>query len=171
MPEGRPNRAYLSLGSNIEPERNLPASVALLRDFGTPVAVSRVWQSPPQGFADQADFLNAAVLLETGLSAAEIVADLIPAVERRLGRVRDPHNKNAPRTIDVDLSLFNRDVLTVAGRPIPDPQILARDFVAVPLAEIDPDYVHPTDGRTLAQIAAGMPSRSRLRLRRDLQLG
>ena len=84
------------------------------------------------------------MLLETELSAQAFCVDAVPAVERRLGRVRDPHDKHAPRTIDVDLSLFNRDVLTVGHRKIPDPEILTRAFVAVPLAELDPEYILPT---------------------------
>lgn len=150
------NRAYLSLGSNIRPEHYLPACVDELAHYGRVLKVSRVWQSAPVGDVNQADFLNAAVLLETRLSAEELCRDAIPAVERSLDRVRDPHNRNAARTIDVDLSLFNRETLTIDHRRIPDPDLLARPFVAVPLAELDPGYAHPADGRTLREIAASL---------------
>ncbi|HEV8001967.1 MAG TPA: 2-amino-4-hydroxy-6-hydroxymethyldihydropteridine diphosphokinase [Planctomycetaceae bacterium] len=169
MSELPANRAYLSLGSNIEPEQNLPAAVRALTAFGRVMAVSSVWESAPLG-SSGANFLNGAVLLETQLSPAEIYQQAIAAIERQLGRVRDPLNKNAPRTIDVDLSLFNRDVFEWAGHRVPDPDIVKRPFVAVPLAELDPDYVHPTEGRRLADIAASWTSNSGLVGRPDVRL-
>jgi 2-amino-4-hydroxy-6-hydroxymethyldihydropteridine diphosphokinase len=154
--DGKPVRVFLCLGSNIEPETNLPAAVRELQRFGTVANVSQVWQTAPVGYAEQADFLNAAVLLETSLSAEELRRDVIPEIEAKLHRVRDPHNKNAPRTIDIDIALYGREVLDVAGRRIPDPDILSRPFVAVPLAELDADYVHPETGTTLREIADGL---------------
>jgi 2-amino-4-hydroxy-6-hydroxymethyldihydropteridine diphosphokinase len=171
------NRAYLSLGSNIEPEANLPAAVRAISSYGQIRAVSRAWESAPFGLSSEArsemradDFLNGAVLLETDLSAGALCVDIVPSIENRLGRIRDLRDKNAPRTIDIDLSLFNDEVLTAGRRTIPDPDLLTRPFVAIPLAELDPDYVHPTDGRTLAQIAAQWGAKPPLRLRTDVVL-
>lgn len=149
------NVAFLSLGSNIAPERHLPAAVRLLAEAGTIRTVSQAWQSPPYGFVEQEDFVNAAVILETSLTASAIIERLIPHVERQLGRRRDPANKNGPRTIDVDLSLYNREVGEFSGKILPDPAILERLFVSWPLAELDPDYFHPVAGRTLRDIADG----------------
>ena len=146
------NLAYLSLGSNIDPERNLPAAVTLLAQFGQVRAVSSVWQSAPVGFAAQADFLNAAVILETTLSAQRLREQAIAKIEENLKRVRT-ENKNAPRTIDIDIMLFNEEVFSLGQRHIPDAEVLERTFVAIPLAEIAPDYVHPETGQTLRQIA------------------
>jgi 2-amino-4-hydroxy-6-hydroxymethyldihydropteridine diphosphokinase len=147
------NFAFLSLGSNIAPERHLPAAVRLLAEAGTIRNASQAWQSPPYGFSEQDDFVNAAVILETSLTANAIIERLIPHVERQLGRRRDPTNKNGPRTIDVDLSLYNCEVGEFSGKVLPDPAILERLFVSWPLAELDPDYFHPVAGRTLRQIA------------------
>ncbi len=147
------NLAYLLLGSNIEPERNLPAAVAHLNRFGHVRAASTVWQTAPVGRADQPDYLNAAVLLETPLSAQELQERAIPFIEGVLGRVRTA-DKDAPRTIDVDILLFNHEVLSLGRRHIPSPEILERPFVALLLAEIAPGYVHPEIGQTLRQIAA-----------------
>jgi 2-amino-4-hydroxy-6-hydroxymethyldihydropteridine diphosphokinase len=153
MPDaGAPNLAYLSLGSNIEPERNLPAALAQLAQFGRIRAVSTVWQTAPIGFIDQPDFLNAVVLLETRLSARALREQVIVQIEQSLNRVRTA-DKNAPRTIDIDIMLFNRDVFSLGQRRVPDPEVLERPFVAIPLAEIAPDYVHPETGQTLGQIA------------------
>ncbi len=156
MPDMAVNQAYLALGSNIDPQRHLPAAVAKLAEHGRVCAASTVWETAPVGFADQPNFLNAAVLLETPLPVQELL-EAIGNVEQSLCRVRDPQNKNAPRTIDVDVALFNHDVLRIEHRKIPDPAILERPFVAIPLAELDPDYIHPETGQTLAQIAHSFP--------------
>jgi dihydroneopterin aldolase/2-amino-4-hydroxy-6-hydroxymethyldihydropteridine diphosphokinase len=77
-------------------------------------------------------------------------------IERELGRVRDPLNKNAPRTIDLDISLWGEAVLEYGEKPwrIPDPDIVRFAHVAVPLAQIAPDDLHPTERVPLREIAA-----------------
>ena len=165
------HRAYLLLGSNIDPERNLPAVVRLLAEYGTIARASRVWESPPADGSSQANYLNAAVLLLTSHTAAELRMQVLPTIEEALGRVRDPLDKNAPRTIDIDIALFDRDIVEVAGARIPDPDIARRAFVAVPLAEVDPDYVHPVIGQSLREIAATLAEVSHLQLRDDVRLG
>jgi len=154
MSDERLNTVYLLLGSNIQAEENLPAAVWALSRCGTIAAVSRVWESPPVGYLDQPNFLNAAVKLRTPLSPSELWADVIARIERELHRVRDPENVHAPRTIDIDLVLFNRERLRSGNHRIPDPDLLTKAYMAVPLAEVDPDYVHPETGQTLAEIAA-----------------
>lgn len=165
------HRAYLGLGSNVDPERNLPEAVRALSRAGRVKAVSQTWETEPLGFADQPNFLNAAVLLETLLVPEELYSGPIAAIERQLGRIRDPHNKNAPRTIDIDVLLFDREVIQLGQRHIPDPDIAERPFVAETLAELDADYVHPELGRTLREIAESLRSQScGMRLRRDVDL-
>jgi len=146
------NRVYLDLGSNIEPERNLPAAVELLANFSTLIAVSPVWETKPLGMSEQPNFLNAGVAVETGLSAAEFKQMVIRNIEQALGRVRTK-NKNAPRTIDIDIILFNNDIFELDGRHIPNKELVERPFVAVSLAEIAPAYRHPETGQTLLEIA------------------
>jgi 2-amino-4-hydroxy-6-hydroxymethyldihydropteridine diphosphokinase len=166
MPDTFPNLAYLSLGSNIEPERNLPAAVDRLGRWGRVQAVSTVWESAPLGFADQPNFLNAVVLLETSLSAQALRQEAIASIETALGRVRSA-NKNAPRTIDIDIMLFNHDVLQVGRRRIPSSEVLERPFVAIPLAEVAPDYIHPEIGQPLRQIAGRFDTAAAGMRRRD----
>jgi 2-amino-4-hydroxy-6-hydroxymethyldihydropteridine diphosphokinase len=165
------NRAYLSLGSNIEPEFNLPRAVVLLRGAGRLLAASSVYQTEPVGRRDQPAFLNAAILLLTDLTAAALKRDVIDPIENELGRVRDPLDKDAPRTIDIDISLWNDEVTSAPHRPIPDPGVVRFAHVAVPLAEIAPDYVHPVAGKTLAAIARGLVAGSPpAQLRQDVCL-
>jgi 2-amino-4-hydroxy-6-hydroxymethyldihydropteridine diphosphokinase len=119
-------------------------------------AVSSVWETEPVGLADQPNFLNAAVLLETLLSAHALREIAITRIEETLARIRT-ENKNAPRTIDIDILLFNHDTLHIGKRHIPSPEIVQRPFVAIPLAEIAPDYVHPETGQKLQHIAQRLP--------------
>lgn len=146
------NVAYLSLGSNIEPEANMVAAVKMLAQRTELVAVSSVWETQPVGMPNQPNFLNAAVIVNTALTAGQLKAQVLRPIEQKLGRVRQ-RNKNAPRPMDIDIMLFNREVLELGSRHIPDAEVLERPFVALPLAEIAPDYVHPETGQTLHSIA------------------
>lgn len=146
------NRVYLDLGSNIEPERNLPAAVELLAKLSTLIAASPVLETKPLGMPEQPNFLNAGVLIETNLSAPEFKQMVIHNIEQALGRVRT-ENKNGPRTIDIDIILFNDDIIELDGRHIPNKELLERPFVAASLADISPDYKHPETGQTLLEIA------------------
>lgn len=151
--KSRCNQVFLSLGSNIEAEINLPAAVREIARCGRIVRVSTVWETTPVGPDGQPYFLNAALWLETRLSAKELKEDAIAVIETALGRVRSS-DRFAPRSIDIDIMLFNSDRLQLGHRRIPDPEILERSFVAIPLAELAPDYVHPETGETLATIAS-----------------
>jgi 2-amino-4-hydroxy-6-hydroxymethyldihydropteridine diphosphokinase len=164
------HHAYLSLGSNIEPENNLPGAVRELGRFGRVLRVSRVWQSLPVGGPGQPDYLNAALLLETALSASDLKANAIATVEANLGRMRSA-NRNASRTIDIDIMLFDREQLRLGERSIPDREVLERPFVAIPLAEISPGYIHPVTGESLAEIASRFdPKSCGMRIRSDMIL-
>jgi 2-amino-4-hydroxy-6-hydroxymethyldihydropteridine diphosphokinase len=144
--------AWLLLGSNIRPERNLPLAVASIAKQETLLAVSSVWQSPPSDGSGQPDYLNAAILIRTTKSPAEIYADIIAPIEQSLGRMRKA-DKFAPRTVDIDLALYDDLVEDFSGRKLPDPDILTRSYVALPLAEISPDKIHPETGEPLQAIA------------------
>lgn len=163
------NIAYLSLGSSLDKERNLPAGVRLLAQHGRILAVSPVYETAPVGNADDPTFFNAAVVLATPLDAETLKASVLRAVEDQLGRQRTA-DRNAPRTFDADIALFNHQILTVAGRRIPDPDILRHAHIAVPLADVAPDYRHPESGETLADIAARLRAAASLVRRDDVAL-
>ena len=158
------NTAYLSLGSNIEPETNIKAAVAMLARLTELVAVSSVWETQPVGLLNQPNFLNAAAIILTTFSATQLKQQILRHIEHTLGRTRQG-NKNGPRTIDIDIMLFNNQILTVGARSIPDIEVLERPFVAILLAELAPDYIHPQTGQTLQEIAGGFEaSRQNMRL-------
>ncbi len=152
------NVAYLSLGSNIRPAENMAAAIALLRRHTTLLALSPVYRTAPQGFARQPAFLNMAAKAHTRRRPAAFRSHVIDRIERELGRVRDPDNINAPRTIDLDLSLWNDESFFYGDKPwaIPDDDILRFAHVAQPLADLAPDYRLPGDGRSLRDIAADL---------------
>jgi 2-amino-4-hydroxy-6-hydroxymethyldihydropteridine diphosphokinase len=157
--EGKPvsvATVYVSLGSNIEPEKNVKQAIQLLETKTKVQAISSTYRTAPQGFIEQADFLNMAVCIETSLDPFTFKKEVLDWIERELGRVRDPQNKNAPRTIDLDISLWDNAVFEYGDKPwrVPDPDILKFTHVAIPLAEIAPDYIHPVEHMTLSEIAA-----------------
>lgn len=153
--------ALISLGSNISPESHLPAAVRALSELGCLAAVSSVWESDPVGFREQPRFSNAAVRLETSLSWEELRRRL-RQIEDHLGRVRYHDNKNAPRTIDLDIAIYGNLVVADGETTIPDPEIPHRPFLIVPLAEVDPARIHPVLGVSLHELAR--PSRQTAKL-------
>ena len=155
------NRVFVSLGSNIDKETNLPAAVILLQEIGKLLTVSSVYETAPieatgKGAPLQKDrplFWNAAVLMETSLDSIGFRREVLDKIEQKLDRHRTA-DRNAPRTIDADLILFNQDVSKVDPKhPIPDPDLLKFAHVAVPMAELAPTLNHPESGETLGQIA------------------
>ena len=164
------NIAYLSLGSNISPKENIAEAVIRLRRYTTVLRVSPVYSSPPQGFHEQEHFLNMAVKIHTWRSPSQFKSAVIDRIEADLQRARDPQNKNAPRTIDLDISLWNDEVLEYGCKPwrVPHRDITRFAHVAVPLADLAPDYVHPTECKSLRAVAAGLDSRQLRRIYLDL---
>ncbi|MCZ6531032.1 MAG: 2-amino-4-hydroxy-6-hydroxymethyldihydropteridine diphosphokinase [Chloroflexi bacterium] len=147
----RPTKlAFIALGSNIQPEVHLPEAISQLQSVGQMMAVSRAYQSKPEGGRSQPDFLNAAVLINVTEAPAG-VRTLLREIETALGRVRT-EDKYASRTIDLDLVLLGDRV--DPDFPLPDPDILTRGRLAVPLAELAPDFCHPITGEALGTIAA-----------------
>jgi len=157
---------FITLGSNIEPERNLPRALDLLAQRITVHRVAPVYQSSAvnaDGLPDPAQeaFLNTAVLAETDLPPARLKFDVLRPIETELGRIRGP-DKYAPRPIDLDIALYGdeRHEDREHSLVIPDPEIETRAHIALPLADLAPGFVHPLSRRTLGEIAerfAGAP--------------
>ena len=162
------SRVFVALGSNIDSERNLREAVRRLSLHCRLVAVSPVYETAPVGNTEQPYFLNAAALIETDLTAAELKAHVLRVIEQELGRVRT-EDKNAPRTIDLDIALFADQDLDSGAQALCGPDILRYAHIAVPLAGIAPQMRHPTTGQTLQEIAQSLPD-SGLVLRPDVVL-
>ncbi len=148
----------LLLGSNIDKERNLRAAVQLLGRVVEIVALSPVYETTPVGLRDQPDFLNAAALIRTELPPAALKDGPLAAIERELGRARAA-DKNAPRTIDLDIALYDDlvgEYTPADGRPrrVPAPDLLRFAHAARPAADLLPDLPHPVTAEPLGDIAA-----------------
>ena len=148
-------RAYLSLGSNVEPERHLAAALAELEARFGPLLVSPVYRSRAEGF-DGPDFLNLAVGLDTTLDPPAL-NEWLHALESRHGRRRDVPRYSS-RTLDVDIVLYDDLVADGPGHlRIPRPE-LGHAFVLRPLSEIAPEVVVPGGSKTLAQLWQEFPA-------------
>lgn len=138
-------QCFLGLGSNIQPREHLAAGLATLDQRFTLVSVSPLYRSPAWGF-DGADFLNMVVSIDTELSA-QALANILRAIEFAHGRP-EVSSKFSDRRLDIDLLLLGE--LQCHQPRLPRPDVLERDFVLCPLADIAPRLCHPISGRSYA---------------------
>jgi len=146
-------RAFVSVGSNIDPENNVRAALRLLGESAAVRAISTVYLTEPIGPTRQPPYYNCVIEIETGLSPLDLKYRLLRRVEASLGRVRTA-DRYAPRTIDLDLILYNDAVLTSDELILPDPDILVRPFLATGLRELAPGLVLPGSGVSIESVAA-----------------
>ncbi len=128
--------------------------------------ISPVYETLPVGGPDQPVFFNAAVEVETALDPLSLLR-MCCAIETDMGRERNV--RWGPRTIDIDILLYDRQILAGEELTIPHPLMQVRAFVMHPLADIAPDIVHPVIGKTAAEIRDGIGSEG-TRRRDDLNL-
>jgi 2-amino-4-hydroxy-6-hydroxymethyldihydropteridine diphosphokinase len=139
--------AYVALGSNLrDPIRQIEQAWVQIDNLPETrlIACSSLYQSKPVGYAEQPDFINAAAAIVTQLSPRALLAALLQ-IEARHGRNRT--FKNAPRSLDLDLLLYDGLVMHEHGLTLPHPRMTERAFVLLPLAEIAPDALIPGHGR------------------------
>ncbi len=151
----------IALGSNLGDRwASLDAAVRRLRaEPGLRVLkVSTFYETRPEHCPPESgQFLNAAMLLETDLSPQDLL-NLLMRIERQLGRVRS--EPNSPRTVDLDLLLYDNRIIDTPDLTVPHPRTRERAFVLVPLAEIAPELVDPVTGQSVSQLTAALKDRT-----------
>jgi 2-amino-4-hydroxy-6-hydroxymethyldihydropteridine diphosphokinase len=142
---------YLSLGSNIgDRRRHLDDALKLLPEAGVSILrVSRIYETEPQDFRNQPQFLNLVAEAETRLVPLQLL-HAIERVERRLGRKRVI--VKGPRSIDIDILLYGGSIVDIGDLQIPHPRMALRRFVLEPLAELAPDLRHPVTHLSVAEM-------------------
>ncbi|MBO9153726.1 2-amino-4-hydroxy-6-hydroxymethyldihydropteridine diphosphokinase [Chitinophaga sp. GCM10012297] len=150
------NTAILLIGGNMgDRPKNLRAAVELLRErAGRVTQESALYETAPWGDVQQPDYLNQALVLETPLSAVQLLETTLQA-EREIGRIR--RLKWDSRVIDIDIIFFNHEVITLPHLKIPHPQMQNRRFVLAPLQEIVPEWEHPILQLTVNQLLEACP--------------
>jgi 2-amino-4-hydroxy-6-hydroxymethyldihydropteridine diphosphokinase len=128
------------------------------------VRSSHIYETEPDGFADQGMFLNCVVEMTTALEPKPLLEAML-SIEQQLGRKRTV--RNGPRCIDLDLLLYDDLVLCTDALTVPHPRMHERDFVMVPLMEIAPTVVHPVLQRTIEELGGQYVYSQRCTLYRD----
>jgi 2-amino-4-hydroxy-6-hydroxymethyldihydropteridine diphosphokinase len=149
-------RVAIALGSNLgDRDRYLRAALAALASSVSQLRASTFHDTAPVGVGEQPTFLNAAAVGETSLSAQDLL-DTLLAIERDEGRVRP--FPGAPRTLDLDLILYDDAVIDTPLLVVPHPRFRERRFVLEPLCEIAPDWRDPVTGRTVEELLRNLVS-------------
>ena len=152
-------QACLLLGSNIEPELNLPRAVELLQEQVNILRLSSIWESASVDCC-YPNYLNLAMLVSTSLDAHALKAQVLRPLEARMGRVRT-EDKNAARPMDIDIILFDGQLL--------DPELWQHAHRAVPVSELLPHYRSST-GDTLKAVADRLGEATPIQLRKDISI-
>lgn len=152
------NIAYIALGSNISPRMiYLQQAVSMLKEQEkiTVTKYSDVYETEPVGYTEQGKFLNMAIEMETTLDPAPLLK-ICQSIERRLGRKREI--RWGPRTIDLDILLYNQQNINMEGLSIPHPRLHERAFVLIPLGDIDPELKLPHLNVKVADALSSLPA-------------
>jgi len=149
-------RAFIGIGSNIEPEKNVRAAIRSLAQQTRVTGISMVYCTGALDRPEQPHYFNCVVEIETEAPPAEVKHGILRPIENSLGRKRSA-DKYAPRTIDLDLILYGNLTIDTEDLKLPDPEILERPFLAIPLFELAPDMVLAGYNLRIGEIAARLP--------------
>ncbi len=145
------SKAFLLLGSNLGDRiSNLQKAIIKIEEVcGKIVQTSFVYETTPWGFLNQAPFLNQVVVLET-IHTPNLLIHCLLDIEIEIGRIRE--FKLGPRIIDIDILLFDNEIINNSILTVPHPELPNRRFALIPLAEVGEDLIHPLLNKTIKQI-------------------
>jgi len=148
--------AYIGMGANLPshagpPETTLAAAAHRLESLGHVTRRSSLYSTEPVGFAAQPRFVNAVIELETLLAPRQLLDGLL-AIEKEFGRDRSAAIANGPRTLDLDILLFDNATISEPGLEVPHPRLKERKFVLIPLHEIASDLKEAQTEQTISQV-------------------
>lgn len=142
------NKIYLGLGSNLGDRLDyIERALDGISDLGKIVQKSDIYETEPVGYKDQGDFLNMVIEFQTPLSPFALLSEL-QRIESKLGRDRANEKRFGPRVIDIDILLFNDEVVDTEILKIPHPRMHERNFVLIPLRQISPNYGQSKNRKT-----------------------
>jgi len=149
---------YLGLGGNIgTPKETFEKALHLMSDFVIIDKISSLYKSSPFGYTDQPPFINAAVQIKTESPPLELLSQL-QIIEKKLGK--KVIHKNGPRILDIDLLVYQEFTLELENLTLPHPGILNRDFVLLPMLDLNPTLTQPAWGsETLKSALSGLQKR------------
>ncbi len=154
------NIAYLGIGSN-EGDRldNIRQAIKYISELNNCIIeeTSSIYETLPFGIIEQNNFLNAVIKILTELSPIELFENL-KKIEERLGRIK--REKWGPREIDLDILFYNDLIISDEIITLPHKGIIYRDFVMIPLIEIDPEIIHPIYKKRLSEFLFGLKSKN-----------
>ena len=145
------HEAYIGIGSNINPEENIEKSLNLLKKHVKLMDISSFYWTKPLLNKDQPDYLNGVVKIETSLNPMILKNSVLKRIENKLGRQKTI-DKYSSRTIDLDLILYDDQIIDNSDLYIPDPDIYSRIFLAIPLYELNPGLILPDTGMSIVDI-------------------
>ena len=157
-------RAFIGVGSNIRPEENVRKALQLLASKVSILEISTVYSTEAEGQPELPRYYNCVVEIETEASPTQLKHEILRQIEKELGRERT-EDKFAPRTIDLDLILYDELVLTSDDLVLPDPQIPNRPYLAIPLYELDSELILPGTGLRIEEVAGQLEHSSMIPLR------
>lgn len=150
-------KVYIGVGSNLEPEKNIERAFYYLKEKVKITGISDFYETAPVGRQDQPHYINGVWEIETDIPPRQLKYTILRNIEEKVGRIRT-EDKFISRVIDLDILIYGDKIIHEADFKIPDPDIYTREFVAVPLKELNPHLRIPGGDDRIDEISCRFDS-------------